>query len=83
MGRREEANIKKHGVTFAVASLVFDDPNLLLFVERVVEGEERWHAIGFVGSRLLLTVVHTYPAEDLARVVSARPLHKLRKEHLC
>jgi uncharacterized protein len=56
------------------ASLVFDDPYLRLFIERIVDGEERWHAVGNIsGSLLLLTVVHTYVAEEVVRIISARP----------
>jgi uncharacterized DUF497 family protein len=71
---KNEANRKKHKVSFEVASLVFDDPHLLVFIERVEDGEERWHAIGYVsGSLLFLTVVHTYFEGEVIRIVSARP----------
>jgi uncharacterized DUF497 family protein len=72
---KNQTNQKKHKVSFDVASLVFDDPNVLLFVERVTEGEARWHAIGVVpqtGSLLFLTVVHTLPEKEVIRIVSAR-----------
>jgi hypothetical protein len=29
-----------------VASLVFDDPHVLVFIERIEGGAERWHATG-------------------------------------
>ena len=44
-------------------------------MERVEDGEERWHAIGSVrGSFLFLTVVHTYAegTEPTVRIISAR-----------
>jgi uncharacterized DUF497 family protein len=48
----------------------------LHFVERIEDGEERWHAIGLVtGSLLFLTVVHTYiekASEPVVRIISAR-----------
>jgi len=73
---KNEANRKKHGVSFETASLVFDDPNAVQFIERVDDGEERWHAIGNVtGSLLFLTVVHTHTGKDLSetiRIISAR-----------
>ena len=37
--------------------------------DRVIDGEQRWHAIGVVGT------VHTYPRveeENLARIIGAR-----------
>lgn len=55
--------------------LVFDDPDCLTFVERVQEGEERWHAIGVVEGRVIVTVVHTYRIDgpdEIIRIVSAR-----------
>jgi uncharacterized DUF497 family protein len=72
---KAERNERKHGITFEVAILVFDDPNCALFVERVQDGEERWHAIGSVMGAVILTVVHTYYAEatgETIRIISAR-----------
>jgi uncharacterized protein len=74
--KKNEANRRKHGVSFETAALVFEDSNRLLFVERVVDGEERWHTIGSVrDSFLFLTVAHTYTeerAEPIVRIISAR-----------
>lgn len=73
---KNEANRKKHGISFEAAIRVFDDPNLLDFIERIEDGEERWNAIGYAaGSLLFLTVVHTYmekAGEPVARIISAR-----------
>ena len=73
---KNEANRAKHSVSFEIAVLVFEDSNRLLFIERIEDCEERWHAIGSVrGSYLLLTVVHTYTeeqAEPVVRIISAR-----------
>ena len=73
---KNKANQVKHGVSFETAVLVFEDPNRLMFIERIEDSEERWHAIGSVrGSFLFLTVVHTYTeeqAEVVVRIISAR-----------
>jgi uncharacterized DUF497 family protein len=73
---KNESNQRKHGISFETAALVFEDHNRLLFIERIEDGEERWHAIGSVrGSYLFLTVVHTYAEEDveaIVRIISAR-----------
>ena len=73
---KNESNQRKHGISFETAALVFEDPDRLLFIERIEEGEERWHAIGSVrGTYLFLTVVHTYAeeeAEAVVRIISAR-----------
>lgn len=73
---KNESNRRKHGISFETAALVFEDGNRLMFIERVENGEERWHAIGGVrGSPLFLTVVHTYWEEGavpIVRIISAR-----------
>ena len=72
---KDEVDRRKHRIGFETAMLVFDDPNCLTFVERVEGGEERWHAIGAVGGRAIVTVVHTYRPEgsdEIIRIVSAR-----------
>ena len=55
---------------------MFDDPNVVLMFDRIVGGEQRWHAIGTV-SKALLLVVHVYRedhpnGEEIIRIISAR-----------
>lgn len=72
---KNESNKRKHGVSFGLAARVFDDPNFVAYVERVVDSEDRWHAIGVVTTRIILTVVHTYRDEatdEIIRIISAR-----------
>jgi uncharacterized protein len=74
--KKAAANRLKHGVSFEIAALVFDDP---LHASRPDPhpDSDRWHTIGLVGPVLLL-VVHTWPevesegAEPLGRIISAR-----------
>lgn len=73
---KNRINQAKHdGLDFRTAARVFDDPKIVLAKDRIVEGEQRWHAIGAVAGALLL-VVHTYREEDdgeeIIRIVSAR-----------
>jgi uncharacterized DUF497 family protein len=70
---KNRANIAKHGVGFDEARRIFSDPHVIIREDRVVEGEERLHAIGYV-ERVLL-VVHTVREEGLGaiiRIISAR-----------
>ena len=70
---KDRANIVKHGVGFDEARKVFSDPHVIIREDRVVEGEQRLHAIGYV-DRVLL-VVHTVSEEGLGaiiRIISAR-----------
>jgi len=58
-----DLNRRKHaGIDFELAARVFADPFLMLRKDRVVEGEQRWHAIGAV-QRAVLLVVHVYVQE--------------------
>jgi uncharacterized DUF497 family protein len=78
---KSRRNRKKHGVTFEAAVRFFNDPFLLLIEDRIVEGEQRWRAIGAVGAAVLL-VVHAYRTEsergkeEIIRIISARTAEK-------
>jgi uncharacterized protein len=73
---KNQSNSEKHGIDFNTASRVFDDERVVLFIEPVVQAEQRWQAIGCVpGTMLILVVVHTYReqgSEQVARIISAR-----------
>ena len=69
------ANVAKHGVSFALAQAVWDDPLHVIVPDRVADGERRYHAIGMVGHVVLLVVVHMYPDgedADRVRIIGAR-----------
>jgi uncharacterized protein len=74
---KNRINQAKHdGLDFETAARVFDDPGVVVMRDRVVEGEERWHAVGAVSAALLL-VVHVYQedksdGEEIIRIISAR-----------
>ena len=59
---------------FETATKVFEDPGVLFIQDRYVDGEQRWHAIGYAGGDLLLIVFHTIVSEDeqVVRLISAR-----------
>ena len=71
------SNLLKHRVSFDLAQLVWCDPLFVLLPDRndPATGEQRWHAIGEVGSQVVLVVVHVHPDpndEDRIRIISAR-----------
>ena len=74
---KDRSNQKKHaGIDFETASRVFADSSLMLRKDRVVDGEQRWHALGAVRKAVLL-VVHVYReenpnGEEVFRIISAR-----------
>lgn len=70
---KNRSNKQKHGITFETAARVFLDPNLIVVSDPELS-EERWDAIGFVGS--LLFVVYTERDNDKIRIISARKATK-------
>jgi uncharacterized DUF497 family protein len=79
---KDANNLRKHGVGFEAASLVFDDPLQLSAQDREVNGEERWQTIGMAGDVLLLLVAHTFEDEDeeeVVRIISARKANGLER----
>lgn len=79
--QKNRINKAKHGITFETAGRVFNDPFLILRADRIVAGEQRWHAIGAVEKAILL-VVHVYlvenenAKEETIRIISARETDK-------
>lgn len=68
-------NLAKHGVAFELAKEVWLDPLHVIVPDRIVEGEQRWHAIGVVRAVLLLVVAHANrdgDNEEHIRIISAR-----------
>jgi uncharacterized DUF497 family protein len=79
--RKDSANRRKHGLGFAEASTVFDDP-LSITVPDPDHGsdEDRFVIVGMSDKRSLLIVVHTIRGERI-RLISARSAtkHERRK----
>jgi uncharacterized DUF497 family protein len=47
---------RKHGVSFETAVSVFDDSEAVSYLDRVIDGEERWHTLGLVDGIVMLVV---------------------------
>ena len=81
-GDKNRINQLKHrGIAFESAALVFNDPEAVFRRDRIVAGEQRWHAIGAIEGAVLL-VVHVYRMEnengkkETIRIISARQANK-------
>ena len=73
--RKNQANYAKHKVNFELASKVFDDPLVAFRFDRVVNGEERWMAVGKALQLYVLVVIHAYRTradQEVIRIISAR-----------
>ncbi len=71
------ANVRKHGVSFELASTLFNDPRLLTVADlEHSEIEERWFSIGRASSGAMLSIVYVWsesdPATTKIRLISAR-----------
>jgi uncharacterized protein len=65
------ANVKKHGMEFADAVGVFEDPGALTMEDPDSEGEQRFLSLGLDFLGRLIVVAYTYRGDDI-RVISAR-----------
>jgi uncharacterized protein len=88
---KNRTNRRKHGVSFELATLVFEDEQCLVGLDRIdgITGEQRWHAIGAIaietGIAAVLLVVHAYRedyyGQEIIRIISAREAedHEIRR----
>jgi len=74
------SNLEKHGVTFAEAKTVFDDPLAQTFPDELhSEDEDRCITIGLSSNQRLLFVSHL-ESDDSIRLIGARPADKTERE---
>jgi len=71
------SNIRKHDVSFELASSVFHDPRILTVVDTThSELKERWFSIGLVGTGAMVSVSYLCtecePGLTKIRLISAR-----------
>ena len=75
--RKAVANLRKHGVSFELASTIFSDPRILTLADTThSESEERWFSVGLASTGVLIAVAYlwTDAGDDLTkiRLISAR-----------
>lgn len=79
------ANLRKHGVSFELATRVFADPLAICHQDRIEGDEQRWQTLGMADGVLLLLVAHTVRDEDegeIIRIISARAAtRKEKRDH--
>lgn len=74
-------NLRKHGVLFEDAQLVFGDPHALTSYDRAhSKTEDRFITIGLALTGDLLTVIHADDGEDI-RIISARKATRQEARH--
>lgn len=87
--QKNELNLAKHGISFELATLVFDDPLQVTLLDPY-EDEERWRTLGVVDGVLMLLVVHAvreevdengeYQDEEI-RIISARRATRAERQN--
>ena len=71
---KRKSNIKKHGIDFIDAPIIFAGYTLTILDDRYDYGEERFVTFGILDGRVV-AVVHT-ETEDLIRIISIRKATK-------
>ena len=69
--RKQRENLRKHGVEFADAGAVLEDPAAIT-VEDTDHDEQRFVTLGMDAIGRMLVVVYSYPGLDGIRIISAR-----------
>ncbi len=75
---KRESNIKKHGIDFIDAPMIFDSYTLTVEDDRYDYGEVRFITFGILEGRVVV-VVHT-ENEDLIRIISIRKATKYEEK---
>jgi uncharacterized DUF497 family protein len=77
--KKEILNIKKHGLNFTDAALVFSDP-FAIYLNDIFHSifEHREIVIGEIqdSKTIVVSYIEKIPDEDLIRIISARPAEK-------
>lgn len=69
--RKADANFRVHGVRFAEALTVLEDPYAITREDLSSVGEQRFVSLGLSVKTRLLVVVYAYRDPDAIRVISA------------
>jgi uncharacterized DUF497 family protein len=83
---KADANARKNGVTFELASTVFHDSRLLTVADlEHSDTEERWFSVGSASNGAVLSVVYLWSGADTAatniRLISARKSTQAESRH--
>jgi len=73
--KKNQANIRKHGIDFNDVPELFNQPMLSLLDNRGNYGEDRWVGIGILPG-LVSVVAYTERNGDIIRIISARKATK-------
>jgi hypothetical protein len=72
---KAKRNLRKHGIDFEDAITVFRDEYVVIELERYVDDEARWQALGMIDGAIIVVVIHGIREEglnELVRIISSR-----------
>jgi uncharacterized DUF497 family protein len=78
---KAEANLTKHGVSFADAEGVLEDPLALTVEDSDARGERRFVSIGLGNAGELLVVIYTERAGAYRLISARRAMRKERRQY--
>jgi len=79
--RKNQANIRKHGISFQEAETVFSDEHALLIDDPEHSGvEDRFVLLGLSADLNTLVVCHCYRRGFVIRIISARKATRREQE---
>jgi uncharacterized DUF497 family protein len=76
---KNRANIRKHGIAFEMAQLIFKSTFFTKLDLRHTYGEDRFISIGKIDDIVVLVVVHT-DRNERTRIISARPASRKERQ---
>ncbi len=79
--QKNTINIKKHGIDFETAALVFyDDNRIIRYDEKHSVYEDRYVTIGSIGGMITVIMVVFTEDDDMVRLISARLANKIERD---
>ncbi len=76
---KDVGNLKKHGIRFEEAALIFKGVVLTRIDDRDDYGKTREISIGRIGAQVIVVVVHT-DGDDATRIISARLANRAERK---
>ncbi len=82
---KDRENLRKHGISFETAQLVFDDPLALSRLDEGPHDEDRWQTVGMIAGVAIVLVVHTAQGlstegdDAIGRIISARKATRVER----
>ena len=74
--KKNNENIRKHGLDFADAWQVFENPLLSKLNDRGNYGEDRWIGVGLMSNGIVVVIVFTENERETIRIISMRKATK-------